>query len=194
MVLVKRYPNRKLYDTGRKRYITLEGIAALIKEGQEVQVVDYTTGEDLTTLTLSQIIFEQEKKEGGFLPKTVLAGLVQSGGETLTSLRRALASPLDLLYHVDEEIERRMMRLIQTGQIEEEAGLALLDKLLAETPPPAETPLSGEAYIKKILARRGIPTRDELEKLTTEIEDLAAKLDSLAESESAGDAAAGNSP
>ena len=83
MPIIKRYPNRKLYNTASKRYITLEGIAKLIRRGQEVQVVDHVTGDDLTALTLSQVIFEQEKKRGDFLPRSVLTGLIQAGGETL---------------------------------------------------------------------------------------------------------------
>ena len=61
-IIIKRYPNRKLYNTDTKTYITLDAIAALIRKGQSVQVVDNATGDDLTALTLSQIIFEQEKK------------------------------------------------------------------------------------------------------------------------------------
>ncbi|MGD8806379.1 MAG: polyhydroxyalkanoate synthesis regulator DNA-binding domain-containing protein, partial [Chloroflexota bacterium] len=61
MILIKRYPNRKLYNTEAKQYVTLEGIAELIRQGQEVQITDHQTGEDLTAVTLTQIIFEQEK-------------------------------------------------------------------------------------------------------------------------------------
>ena len=104
MMIVKRYPNRKLYNTESKQYITLEGIAELIRAGDEVQILDHVTGEDLTAVTLTQIIFEQEKKQSGFLPRSVLTGLVQAGGETLGSLRRTLASPLDLFHQVDQEI------------------------------------------------------------------------------------------
>ncbi|RME51162.1 MAG: pesticidal protein Cry15Aa [Caldilineae bacterium] len=181
MPLIKRYPNRKLYNTEQKRYITLDGIAALIRQGQEVQIVDHTTGEDLTAVTLSQIIFEQEKKEGGFLPKNVLAGLIQSGGETFGSLRRALSAPLELLYDIDEEIERRMQVLIQEGEIEEEEGLRVLDKLLAvgERAAAETHPQPSASAIKKALASRGIPSRDEIHKLARQIDDLAAKLDAL---------------
>ena len=62
-MIIKRYPNRKLYDTEAKQYITLEGIASVIRSGQEVQVIDHVTWEDLTALTLSQIILEQEKRQ-----------------------------------------------------------------------------------------------------------------------------------
>ena len=63
--VIKRYPNRKLYDTDAKRYVRLNDIAKMIQAGHEIQVVDHTTQEDLTAVTLTQIIFEQEKKEGG---------------------------------------------------------------------------------------------------------------------------------
>ncbi len=85
MSVIKRYPNRKLYNTSSKQYITLEGIADMIRNGEEVQILDHNTGEDLTALTLTQIIFEQEKKQGGFLPRSVLTGLVQAGGFLLAS-------------------------------------------------------------------------------------------------------------
>ena len=80
MPVIKRYPNRKLYDTEAKGYITLEQIGELIRDGQDIQVVDHATGEDLTALTLTQVILEQERKRSGSLPQTVLTGLIQAGG------------------------------------------------------------------------------------------------------------------
>jgi polyhydroxyalkanoate synthesis repressor PhaR len=78
MPLIKRYSNRKLYDTAAKRYISLRDVALLIRDGEEVQVIDFDSGDDMTALVLSQIIFEQEKRQGGSLPKSVLAGLVRA--------------------------------------------------------------------------------------------------------------------
>ena len=95
MPVIKRYPNRKLYNTEAKKYVTLAQIAHLIRDGQDVQVVDHSTGEDLTALTLTQVILEQERRQSGFLPQTVLTGLIQAGGDRLSNLRRALASPLE---------------------------------------------------------------------------------------------------
>ena len=60
--IVKRYANRKLYDTERSCYVTLDDIAVMIRSGEEVTVVDNKSGEDLTSVTLAQIIFETEKK------------------------------------------------------------------------------------------------------------------------------------
>jgi polyhydroxyalkanoate synthesis repressor PhaR len=105
MPVIKRYPNRKLYDTEAKQYITLEGIGALIREGKEVRVVDHTSGEDLTTLTLAQVILELERKRTGFLPQGVLTGLIRAGGDALGSLRRSLAFPLERAHLMDKEGE-----------------------------------------------------------------------------------------
>ena len=183
MLIIKRYPNRKLYDTEKKQYVTLDRIAMLIQEGRDVQVVDHSTGEDLTTVTLSQIIFEQEKKQSGFVPKNVLAGLVQAGGDTLNAFRNALASPLGLLPDVDLEIEQRIKKLVQEGELAEEQGRNLLEQLLETGRQTVEKTQAGsETYLKKLLSRRGIPSQDEIARLSEQIDALAAKLDSLVQS------------
>jgi polyhydroxyalkanoate synthesis repressor PhaR len=81
-VLIKRYPNRKLYNMQSRGYVRLESVADLIRQGHEIQVIDHASGEDLTAVILSQIILEQEKKQAGSAPRAVLAGLVQAGGQT----------------------------------------------------------------------------------------------------------------
>lgn len=62
-VLIKRYPNRKLYDTNESKYVTLEDIGALVKVGHDVTVVDNRTKKDLTALTLLQVMFDDQKKK-----------------------------------------------------------------------------------------------------------------------------------
>jgi polyhydroxyalkanoate synthesis repressor PhaR len=178
MPVIKRYPNRKLYDTEAKRYITLDGIANLIRQGEEVVVVDHTTDEDLTAVTLTQIIFEQEKKKGGFLPKSVLTGLVQAGGDTLNTLRRSLSAPLDLLHQVDNEIERRLQVLISKGELAKEEGLNLRDKLLSFTS-SQEDQLAEEQELESLLSRHGVPTRNDIERLNEQIEALTKQLDGV---------------
>ncbi|MCA9919271.1 MAG: hypothetical protein KC445_15030 [Anaerolineales bacterium] len=179
MPVIKRYPNRKLYDTEAKRYITLDGIAELIREGAEVQVVDHTTDEDLTAVTLTQIIFEQEKRNSGFLPKSVLTGLVRAGGDTLNTLRRNLNSPLELLKHVDEEIEKRLQALVERGEMAKEEAINLSEKLLAAGQEKSKEIMPGQQRLERLLSVRGVPSREEVEELTSQIETLSAKIDSL---------------
>ena len=179
MTVIKRYPNRKLYDTEAKRYVTLGAIAALIRKGEEIQVVDHTTGEDLTAVTLSQIIFEQEKKLSGFLPQAVLTGLIQAGGDTLSALRRTLASPLDLARQVDDEIERRVRALTSRGELAAEEGLQIRDMLLSRNRRTANPFALTDEQIERLLAERGVPSTAELQQLLAKLETLEAKLDGL---------------
>jgi polyhydroxyalkanoate synthesis repressor PhaR len=179
MTVIKRYPNRKLYNTETKKYITLDGIAELIRDGDELQVLDHTTGEDLTTLTLTQIIFEQEKKKGGFLPHSVLTGLVQAGGERLSSLRNALSAPLELLRQVDDEIETRILGLVSDGELEEDEGLRLIDKLVARAKRATKKVAPTQETVDNLLKGQGIPTQEDISRLTTQLDELAIKLERL---------------
>ncbi len=187
MLIIKRYPNRKLYDTEAKKYITLDGIADLIRDGQEVQVVDHATGEDLTAVILTQIIFEQEKKNSGFLPRSVLRGLVQAGGETLGSLRRTLASPLEMFQHVDDEIRRRVEGMVKKGELTIDEGSRLIEKLIHQgRQAVAEAAALRTDELSQRLAELGVPTRHEIEELSAQLETLEAAIDRIV---SRGDAA-----
>src|SRR2546426_3144357 len=80
--VIKRYTNRKLYDTVESRYVTLDEIALMIKGGAEVKIVDNRSKEDLTSVTLAQIIFEEEKKRSQ-MPLGVLREIIRHGGEAV---------------------------------------------------------------------------------------------------------------
>ncbi|HSH01675.1 MAG TPA: polyhydroxyalkanoate synthesis regulator DNA-binding domain-containing protein [Anaerolineae bacterium] len=183
--IIKRYPNRKLYNTETKKYITLDGLAQLIREGEEIEVVDNVSGEDLTAVTLSQIIFEQEKKQGGFLPQSVLAGLIQSGGSRLGAIRRTLSAPLDLFRQVDTEIERRVQQLIHHGDLKPDEGVRLRDKLLGlsrwGTDSAEEDALANldEEEIAAVLQKHGLPKKTDIDQLMAQLDELASKLETL---------------
>src|SRR5215212_5754011 len=82
--IIKRYANRKLYDTEHSRYVTLEQISEMIRNGDDVKIVDNKTKEDLTSITLAQIIFEEEKKQKSFLPLQAMRNIIQSDGESIS--------------------------------------------------------------------------------------------------------------
>ena len=95
-VLIKRYANRKLYNTHTSRYITLKGIAELIEAGDEIRVIDNETGEDITSVALSQILVDNERTSQR-LPGSVLTELIQRGGDVLYNvLRKRVLKLLDL--------------------------------------------------------------------------------------------------
>ena len=179
MPIIKRYSNRKLYDTEAKRYITLDGIAELIRRGEEVHVIDHETGDDLTTLIQAQIIVEEEKKIGGGLPRSALTDLIRTGSHTLSHLRQALTPPADWKAQVDAEIERRMQALIQQGSLLEDDALRLLDKLLGFDQPAPEPPPLTDQDVERALRSRDLPSRTDLDRIAHQIEALSAELDQL---------------
>ena len=105
--LIKRYGNRKLYDVEASRYVTLDGIRALVQNGEDVRVLDNDSGEDLTRLTLAQIIYETEKKNGGSssLSLPLLRKLVQFGDEAVRDLRRGVERGREALESVREGVQ-----------------------------------------------------------------------------------------
>lgn len=81
--IIKRYSNRKLYDTERSTYITLEEIRDMVRDGEDIRIIDNATKEDLTNVTLAQIIFEQEKAHKRLLPLSSLRYIIQQSGEDI---------------------------------------------------------------------------------------------------------------
>src|ERR1700751_732279 len=87
-VTIKKYANRRLYNTGTSSYVTLEDLAAMVKNGEDFVVYDAKTGEDITRSVLTQIIFEQESKEGQqqLLPIAFLRQLIRFYGDSMQML------------------------------------------------------------------------------------------------------------
>lgn len=179
MLLIKRYPNRKLYDTEAKRYVSLDDVARMIRQGTDIQVVDHTTGGDLTTLTLVQVIAEQQKQGSGVLPLPLLQGLVQAGSATLAGLWRGLLSPLDLLQQVDDEIERRVLRLVALGELSDAEGRRLIALLLAVGAASADALV--QARVARTIEAQGLATRAEIARLAGLVDELAAEVEALAD-------------
>lgn len=81
--LIKRYANRKMYDTERSRYVTLIEVVALVRAGQDVKVIDNKTKDDLTEVTLTQALLDSERRERGSVSLTGLRDLIATGGDFL---------------------------------------------------------------------------------------------------------------
>jgi polyhydroxyalkanoate synthesis repressor PhaR len=97
---IKRYSNRKLYDMTESRYVTLDEVARFVQEGDEVQIIDNRSKEDITSVTLAQIVYEQEKKKKNFLPLGTLKGIIRSSGKLF---HKKIATPVASL---KDETER----------------------------------------------------------------------------------------
>ena len=175
MVVIKRYPNRKLYNTETKQYITLSGIAELIQQGNEIQVIDHASNEDLTSLTLTQVILEQERNQDGFLSNSFLTGLIRSSGERLSALQRNIRSPQNFWRQIDEEIQLRIQALVYAGELTDTEGKGLLEKLLSQAARLNEG-LRLDEHIEEYLRKRDVPTHQDIQKLYDQLDEISARL------------------
>ena len=137
-MIIKRYSNRKLYDTEARRYVSLSEVAVMIRQGQDVQVVDHDSGRDITSLTLFQILLGEEKRIGELLPQVVLTRLIQAGGETIETLRERLLAAFDPQGHLEEELRRRLDELVARGELTAEIARAMFEKMRAAGAPPPD--------------------------------------------------------
>ena len=117
MKVIKRYQNRKLYDTQDSCYVTLEDIRDMIKQGDDVQIIDNATKEDLTSVTLAQIILEEERKQRGVLPLNIFKQIVQSGGEALKGfVQRSLESGIGEIQKAKEFVDKQIKPTVESIQ------------------------------------------------------------------------------
>ncbi|HMC61351.1 MAG TPA: polyhydroxyalkanoate synthesis regulator DNA-binding domain-containing protein [Candidatus Solibacter sp.] len=105
-VVIRKYPNRRLYDTSARRYVNLDDVAAQVRQGADVRVVDAKTGEDLTRVVLTQIIVEDARDQPAGLPLELLRQLVMAtdhaGQEFITGY---LKSAFDAYQKVQETVQ-----------------------------------------------------------------------------------------
>lgn len=104
--VIKRYSNRKLYDTQESRYVTLEEIEEMIRGGREISVMDAASGEDLTSVTLTQIILENERNHRANLPSAFLHQLIKHGEAWQEFAQRTMRSSLEGFVSSQRDMER----------------------------------------------------------------------------------------
>jgi len=170
-VLIKRYANRKLYNTQTSRYITLKGIAELLEEDEEVQVIDNESGEDITSVTLSQILVDTERSNRA-VPGNLLSELVQRGGDALYgALRRSMGDASDGL----EDFQKNMRRLL--GNKDREDGDTR--DWIAFTPPDMDRVV--QRTIERVFNALDLPRRSDIEALNQRLDRVVDAIESLEE-------------
>lgn len=186
MAVIKRYPNRKLYNFETKQYTTLAEVSELIQAGQEIQVIDHQSGKDLTTQTLSQIILEHEKSKDGIYSKTLLEMLIRSSqpfedGEEAQIL---VSSAINRL--INNEIKRRLQSLVLNGSLSQSEADSLVQKLVSEIPGFSQ---ANSGHTQAILLTYDefetcfnqfeFPSQADINNLNSQLVDLYEKLESL---------------
>ena len=187
--VIKRYTNRKLYDTVESRYVTLDEIAQMIKGGAEVKVLDNRTKEDLTSVTLAQIIFEEEKKRSQ-MPLGVLREIIRHGGEAVAvfyqdKLGSKLSERLEEMKSrtdaLRENIEQRVRGVTSLLRGSEDKGSSPVKEVLAAGQTAVEELRAKvDQSVKQALDSIGSGAMaQELEKLQRKIEALEKKVEQI---------------
>ena len=195
-VVIKKYANRRLYNTASSSYVTLEHLADMVKKGVDFVVYDAKTNEDITRTVLTQIIFEEESQGQSLLPIQFLRQLIGFYGDSMQSfLPSYLELSLATFAQQQEQLRNQLAALAPTGGIGAGVGayedqvrqnLALFDRAMkmfspfafgkagqaaATAPPPPAAPPKTEAAQEDAVAE----LRKRMEEMQAQIEKLASK-------------------
>jgi len=172
MVLVKRYANRKLYDTQQRRYVTRTDIRGMIQSGMDVRIRDHESGEDLTTRIQARILVDLEKEAQGTLPEKLLSGVIRAGEHGLDQLREYVLGGPALADHVEKEITARLAVLEAHELLTQEEVRRMKDLLLVQS----QRILILEARER---ARMREQDQDALQALRSRLEELEQRIEGL---------------
>lgn len=167
-ILIKRYANRKLYNTESSRYITLKGISELVREGNDICVIDNETGEEITPIILSQILVDDQRENRGgdrdsAVSGTLLTELIQRGGDALYSLvRRGVGDVETNLNEMRDNVRRWIKTPVDAARID-----------------TSEITQTVHNAVERVLRVADLPTRGDLEALNKNLERLASALESF---------------
>ncbi len=180
MRVIKRYSNRKLYDTADKRYVTLDQIATLVREGEEIKVVDNESGEDLTSVTLQQILVEQEKRKEGGLPKNILTSLVRGSFSVFEEIRRSVSNWLSAAHVSEEAIERNLDEMVKKGQLSLDEAKKLRDDVVERARDILKRVEEEiEKRVTEFLQKLEMPTKEDVAGLKKRLDLLAKKYEAF---------------
>lgn len=180
MILIKRYANRKLYNMDSKKYVTLEDIETMIKEGNNVQIVDNTSGEDITASTLSMIIAERAKKQQCYSP-SLFVQIIRTGKSSVYDYFRKIVQTLsETAYFIEEEVEAKVKTLVDKGEISPEEGKALSEDLKkSESLRQEKTEKHLEKLLGGVLHKLNVPVQSDVQKLEESLAKLESRIGDL---------------
>ena len=152
-IVIKKYPNRRLYDTSGSRYINLEDIGELIRKGKDVQVVDAQTGEDLTRVTLTQIIVDDAKQQPTGLPLELLRQLIMSSDQVG---REFIMWYLKSAYEAYQNVQSKLHNGLTEMQTAAMSPISMIKSFMQGQGTESHAPVShtdGNAEVEKLRQR-----------------------------------------
>lgn len=182
-VIIKKYSNRRLYDSTNKKYVTLDDIAALIREGNEVKVIDSQTGADISKVILIQVVLESEKNKEDILPVSFLHMLIKYGNKVAKDFfENYFLMMFQPYFSVQENFKKNMMLWQEMGWFPPGVKLPTTPEMMnAFAAPEGGQPAPSHEVAPR---EKAIPqTAKEVEYLMEKIKELEKKVKSLDEEE-----------
>jgi polyhydroxyalkanoate synthesis repressor PhaR len=188
-ITIKKYANRRLYNTGTSTYVTLEDLAEMVKRGEDFIVHDAKTGEDITRQVLAQIIFEQENKEGqSMLPIAFLRQLIRFYGDSMQMLvPRYLEVSIDSFTREQEKFRQHMAQAFggsPFGALEDQVrrNMEMFERAFAMFTPFARREQQ-TTTAEPEQRQAGASSSDEIHDLKRQMEDMQKRLDRLTDTD-----------
>src|SRR5580700_5998937 len=182
-ITIKKYANRRLYNTGTSAYVTLEDLAGMVKKGEDFVVFDAKTGEEITRSVLTQIIFEQENKEGqNLLPITFLRQLIRFYGDSMGMLvPRYLDISIESLTREQEKFRNQMAQAFGVGgfpTLEDQVrrNMEMFERAFTMFAPFARREADGEVETE---AGKSAPRTGDIDDLKRQLDEMQKKVDKL---------------
>ncbi len=178
---VKKYANRKMYDTHDKRYVTMDQISELIKQGEEVVVIDNRSGEDITTAIISQLIGRDNKEKDKTVSSQLLMQLLRKGGGTLTDYAKKYMSLWQGAFNMaEDELTPLVNRLVKNKELSIAEAVRLKKEIMGYTTVlKSWISESIDKRVGEVLQSMNLPTNDQLKALSAKVEALSEKVRQL---------------
>lgn len=176
---IKKYANRKLYDTTDKKYISRTRLSELIKQGKDIIIIDNETGEDLTASIVSSLIATTRGKAGGTVSSGVLIQLFRKGGHALTDYAKRYVSFWQRSFTMaEEEIDDMVKKLVKSKEISKSEGTRLKKEIMGFTT-SLKVWISDtiDKRLKEVLSATNLATKDQVSELNLRIKTLEKKLE-----------------
>lgn len=194
MRVIKRYANRKLYDAATSKTVTLEDVAQMVREGEEIQVIECTSEKDITNKVLAQVFLREDfDTKGVFLKRYLLEGLIKESGDKFERLiKKFLFAGIGLASVTGEKLEDLVNELVKRGELSEDERARFLREAMAKL--EKRTHEIGEKAEKSVehltakVSRNGHDSHDDqIDALNKKIEDLTAMVATLQAEKAKGD-------
>jgi polyhydroxyalkanoate synthesis repressor PhaR len=181
MHVIKKYANRKMYDTHDKRYVSMDQLSELIKKGEEVMVIDNRTGDDITTAIISQLLGRNSKEKDKTVSSQLLMQLLRKGGGTLTDYAKKYMALWQGAFNMaEDEVTQLINRLVKNKELSTAEAGKLKNEIMGYTR-SLKSWISDriDKRVGEVLQSMNLATDDQVKALSAKVAALSKKVRQL---------------